>query len=71
MPRPERNITKKLSNEKPAPAKKERKLTPYNLFFKTELQKVKLANPTLTHREAFTTVALNWKRAPENPANKK
>jgi YABBY protein len=38
---------------------------------KTELPKVKAANPNLSHREAFKVAAGNWKSAPENPINKK
>ncbi len=34
---------------------------------KKELKNVKAANPKLTHKEAFTQVAKNWKNASENP----
>ncbi|KAJ3269953.1 hypothetical protein HK104_005008 [Borealophlyctis nickersoniae] len=37
---------------------------------KTELPKVKAAQPGLSHKEAFKTAAGNWKNAPENPINR-
>jgi hypothetical protein len=38
-----------------------RKLTAYNKFMKTEIQKVKKAEPNLTHQQAFKKAAGNWK----------
>ncbi|KAJ3050094.1 hypothetical protein HK097_008917 [Rhizophlyctis rosea] len=38
---------------------------------KTELPKVKAAQPAISHKEAFKVAAGNWKNAPENPANQK
>ena len=48
-----------------------REPTPYNIFMKKRLPEVKLENPTLSHREAFTMTAHEWKDSSENPANRK
>ncbi|KAI8924068.1 hypothetical protein BC831DRAFT_402967 [Entophlyctis helioformis] len=48
-----------------------RPLSPYNQFMKDELPKVKAAQPTLSHRDAFKAAAGNWKSSPLNPANAK
>ncbi|GBC09508.1 hypothetical protein RclHR1_08930001 [Rhizophagus clarus] len=45
------------------------KITPYNKFMKTELPKVKLDIPEITHREALKIVAQRWKDSPANPKN--
>lgn len=39
--------------------KEKRAASPYNLFMKTELPKVKKANPSLNHKEAFKVAAQN------------
>lgn len=44
-----------------------KKLSAYNVFMKTELAKVKAANPKLDHKEAFKVAAGNWKNSPQNP----
>lgn len=36
---------------------------------KTELPKVKIDNPKISHKEAFKLVAQRWKDSPENPKN--
>ncbi|KAJ3118126.1 hypothetical protein HK100_000672, partial [Physocladia obscura] len=60
---PKRSAVKKTkSGEDSAP----RKPSPYNLFMKTELPKVKADNPTLAHKEAFKLAASNWKNSPDN-----
>ncbi|KAI8820963.1 uncharacterized protein EV422DRAFT_528567 [Fimicolochytrium jonesii] len=41
--------------------------SPYNLFMKTELAKVKQENPNIAHKEAFKLAASNWKNSPANP----
>ncbi|KAJ3073596.1 hypothetical protein HDU98_001191 [Podochytrium sp. JEL0797] len=73
MPRapaaPKKSAEKKEKAEKGE--KVPRKPSAYNLFMKTELPKVKVADPTLTHKDAFKVAAGNWKTAAENPANKK
>lgn len=56
---------------KKAPAKTGRKVSAYNQFIKSELAKVKAANPDLPHKEAFKKAASNWKASPQNPINKK
>ncbi|KAJ3007559.1 hypothetical protein HKX48_009052 [Thoreauomyces humboldtii] len=52
-------------------AASKRKPSAYNLFMKSELVKVKAADPKLDHKEAFKKVAVNWATSPENPKNKK
>lgn len=44
-------------------------LKPYQAFMKTEIARVKGANPTIKHTEAFKQAASNWKNAPSNPKN--
>ncbi|KAJ3150569.1 hypothetical protein HDU89_002976 [Geranomyces variabilis] len=43
--------------------------SPYNLFMKTELAKVKEKEPSIAHKDAFKKAAANWATAPENPKN--
>ncbi|KAJ3147445.1 hypothetical protein HDU86_007995 [Geranomyces michiganensis] len=43
--------------------------SPYNLFMKTELAKVKEKEPSIAHKDAFKKAAANWASAPENPKN--
>ncbi|KAJ2772766.1 hypothetical protein IWQ57_001622 [Coemansia nantahalensis] len=52
---------------KVAKPKGAKKLSPYNKYMKTELAKVKQANPALSHKDAFKLVASNWKTAEANP----
>ncbi|KAI9203018.1 uncharacterized protein BJ171DRAFT_511567 [Polychytrium aggregatum] len=47
--------------------KSARKPNPYNVFMKDELKKLKDANPSLSHREAFKQAASNWKTSDRNP----
>lgn len=42
-------------------AKTKRKPTAYNIFMKSEIKKVKKANPSISHIEAFKRAAGNWK----------
>ncbi|RKP00933.1 hypothetical protein CXG81DRAFT_3293, partial [Caulochytrium protostelioides] len=56
--------------KKSATGKAAKAPTPYNLFMKSELPKVKSTNPNLSHREAFTAAAKNWATSPQNPKNK-
>ncbi|KAJ2772198.1 hypothetical protein IWQ57_001867 [Coemansia nantahalensis] len=44
-----------------------KKLSPFNSYLKTELPKVKQANPELLHKEAIREVAEKWKTAEANP----
>ena len=39
-----------------------RKLSAYNRFMKTEIPKVKKANPKISHKEAFKKAASNYKK---------
>ena len=43
----------------------------YNVFMKSEIAKVKKANASLDHKEAFKVAAGNWKTSSDNPINKK
>ncbi|GAA5813876.1 hypothetical protein MFLAVUS_007363 [Mucor flavus] len=51
--------------------KSPKKLSPYNMFMKTELSKVKEVTPGISHKDAFKKAAQNWATASENPKNKK
>jgi len=75
---PAPTIKKKAKPAKKSPAKKAEKKSPakkpekkekakrepsaYNLFMKSELAKVKKANPKMEHKEAFSTAAANWSK---------
>ena len=39
-----------------------RKLSAYNLFMRTEIPKVKKANPIMNHNDAFKMAAANFKK---------
>jgi histone H1/5 len=67
-PAAKKPAAKKAIAKKPA-AKKEKKEkkdkvprapSAYNLFMKSELAKIKKANPKMEHKEAFTKAAKNW-----------
>lgn len=56
---------KKAIAKKPAAKKEKKDKVPrapsaYNLFMKSELAKIKKANPKMEHKEAFTKAAKNW-----------
>ncbi|MHB1910260.1 MAG: hypothetical protein ACYCQJ_15485 [Nitrososphaerales archaeon] len=40
--------------------------SPYNVFMKTEMTRLKKAEPGLDHKDAFKQAAANWKFAKEN-----
>lgn len=46
----------------PVKIKKERKLTPYNIFMQENLKKIKEENPKLPHSEIFKLVIAKWKQ---------
>ncbi|RHZ64128.1 hypothetical protein Glove_326g132 [Diversispora epigaea] len=46
-----------------------KKLSPYNLYMKSEIVKVKAENPNVRHKDAFKIVAQRWKDSTENPKN--
>ncbi|KAL6349903.1 hypothetical protein AAG906_002010 [Vitis piasezkii] len=51
------------------PEKKHRLPSAYNRFMKEEIQRIKVANPEIPHREAFSAAAKNWARyIPNSPA---
>ena len=43
--------------------------SPYNLYMKAELPRLKIAEPSLTHKEAFSKVGESWKASEQNPKN--
>ncbi|PWN23738.1 hypothetical protein BCV69DRAFT_309611 [Microstroma glucosiphilum] len=45
--------------------------TAYNLYMKTQLEKLKKSEPNLDHKERFKKVAASWAKDPSNPKNKK
>eukprot|EP00401_Gymnodinium_catenatum_P049354 CAMPEP_0117462588 /NCGR_PEP_ID=MMETSP0784-20121206/3132_1 /TAXON_ID=39447 /ORGANISM="" /LENGTH=62 /DNA_ID=CAMNT_0005256359 /DNA_START=71 /DNA_END=259 /DNA_ORIENTATION=- len=51
--------------------KEKRAPTPYNIFMKSELAKIKKTNPNMDHKEAFKVAAGNWASSSQNPKNKK
>ncbi|KAJ3308605.1 Axial regulator YABBY 4 [Blyttiomyces sp. JEL0837] len=62
----------KVASEKSSTkAKGTRAPSAYNLFMKNELPRVKAANPTMSHKDAFKVAASNWKSSAENPVNQK
>ncbi|KAM7250977.1 hypothetical protein ACFE04_022860 [Oxalis oulophora] len=46
------------------PQKRHRAPSLYNQFIKEEIQRIKVNNPDISHREAFSTAAKNWARVP-------
>ena len=61
--------TTKASRAKSTPKKADgpKKINVYQQYMKRELKIIKAKNPSLSHKEAFTLVAKNWKNAAENP----
>ena len=43
---------------------KVRKLSPFNIFMRDELKRIKTANPSINHMIAFKQAAKNWKGHP-------
>lgn len=58
----------KLEKGKSSKPKKKRKPSAYNMFFKTEMPKVKKEFPNMEHSKVFKEVTKRWK---EKQANKK
>jgi len=50
--------------------KKSRKLSPFNIFMKAELKRVKKAHPNMDHRQAFKMAAKNWKGSSKSASSK-
>nr|BAJ83626.1 INO-like YABBY protein [Cabomba caroliniana] len=46
------------------PEKRHRAPSAYNRFIKEEIQRLKANDPSITHREAFSTAAKNWAHLP-------
>ncbi|XP_047340818.1 axial regulator YABBY 3-like [Impatiens glandulifera] len=46
------------------PEKRQRVPSAYNRFIKDEIQRIKAANPEISHREAFSAAAKNWAHFP-------
>ncbi|KAJ8767894.1 hypothetical protein K2173_020834 [Erythroxylum novogranatense] len=46
------------------PQKRQRVPSAYNQFIKEEIQRIKVNNPDISHREAFSTAAKNWAHFP-------
>ncbi|KAL7198434.1 hypothetical protein ACSBR2_020846 [Camellia fascicularis] len=46
------------------PEKRQRVPSAYNRFIKEEIQRIKVSNPDISHREAFSTAAKNWAHYP-------
>lgn len=46
------------------PEKRHRTPSLYNQFIKEEIHRIKVNNPEISHREAFSTAAKNWARFP-------
>tara|TARA_A100001011_G_scaffold313123_1_gene330864 strand:- start:1092 stop:1394 length:303 start_codon:yes stop_codon:yes gene_type:complete len=44
---------------------KVRKLSPFNIFMKQELKRIKAATPNIPHMVAFKQAAKNWKGHPK------
>ncbi|EJU00075.1 hypothetical protein DACRYDRAFT_54873, partial [Dacryopinax primogenitus] len=47
-----------------------KKSSPYNVFMKNELAKLKEKNPDMPHKERFKMAASAWATSKENPKNK-
>ncbi|KAG0496613.1 hypothetical protein HPP92_001146 [Vanilla planifolia] len=52
-----------ISINKP-PEKRQRAPSAYNRFIKEEIQRIKSRDPSITHKEAFSTAAKNWAHFP-------
>eukprot|EP00252_Welwitschia_mirabilis_P013372 TRINITY_DN2944_c0_g1_i2.p1 TRINITY_DN2944_c0_g1~~TRINITY_DN2944_c0_g1_i2.p1 ORF type:complete len:137 (+),score=0.94 TRINITY_DN2944_c0_g1_i2:264-674(+) len=46
------------------PEKKQRVPTPYNIFIKDEIQRIKAQNPDISHKQAFSAAAKSWAHHP-------
>ncbi|KAI9014107.1 hypothetical protein DFJ74DRAFT_732513 [Hyaloraphidium curvatum] len=59
----------KPPKKKPSAPRPPRPPSAYNIYVRDILPKIKAANPTFTHQEAFRVAAANWTKSPLNPAN--
>ncbi|GLJ51676.1 hypothetical protein SUGI_1098100 [Cryptomeria japonica] len=46
------------------PEKRQREPSVYNRFIKEEIQRIKAANPDISHKKAFSTASKNWALVP-------
>ncbi|KAJ2673748.1 hypothetical protein IWW42_002160 [Coemansia sp. RSA 1085] len=69
MSRPKAKPTATAAKKKSTTSKvtKTKKVSPYNMYIKSELAKVKEKNPGIAHKDAFKLAAQNWATAPQNP----
>ena len=54
------DLTPERPAKKPKRERKPRDPSPYNVFIREEIPRLKAENPTMTHRDAFKTAARNW-----------
>ncbi|KAG8640136.1 axial regulator YABBY 4 isoform X3 [Manihot esculenta] len=59
----DKNLVNRVIN-KPAPEKRQRAPSAYNRFIKEEIRRLKAENPSMAHKEAFSTAAKNWASFP-------
>ena len=57
------------TNPSPVASGAKRAPSPYNLYMKVELPRLRVAEPSLTHTEAFTKCAESWQTSEQNPKN--
>merc|ERR1740130_470168 len=68
---PAKKIAKKSAGKKEKKEKVPRAPSAYNIFMKSEIAKVKKADPKLDHKLAFTKAAGGWATSKANPKNGK
>lgn len=54
---------KKASGKKP-------KISPFQVYMKRELAKIKEEHPDMEHRERYKVASLRWQQSPQNPKNR-
>ncbi|WCJ38473.1 Plant-specific transcription factor YABBY family protein [Euphorbia peplus] len=58
----EDNLVNRVINK--PPEKRQRAPSAYNCFIKEEIRRLKAENPSMAHKEAFSTAAKNWANFP-------
>ncbi|CAE6493413.1 unnamed protein product [Rhizoctonia solani] len=71
MPRAASEKTSKKVKAPSAATGSKKKSSPYNIYMKSELARLKEKNPEMSHKERFKTAATSWADSPENPKNQK
>ncbi|CAE6457255.1 unnamed protein product [Rhizoctonia solani] len=72
MPRAASEKTSKKAKASPAAgAGSKKKSSPYNVYMKSELARLKEKNPEMSHKERFKMAATSWADSSENPKNQK